>query len=213
MTKIAILNAIYILAVLALCRSSLGQCAQSNAPMDPSVIGKSLSASAGCSVGEQMFSGELRIEKWGVFFQPIHSTFFQGGPVCREEIVSVYVKSDMMAMIYHRPPTFPTFFEKSHPEKYQRYLNGDRSALPCTAVPIQKILVWGGKRDLFISLIGKMIEGTKMIRDYDCALSYASNSGSPISRQLLASTLAQHQIGNAAINYLYNIAYSNFFCI
>lgn len=57
-----------------------------------------------------------------------------------------------------------------------------------------------------------MITAFKGSRDQDCKASYGGPNR-PVSVKDLEDALAQHVIGNNALSYLYNLAYSNFFCI
>lgn len=187
-----------------------GQCGKrAPSPVDPAVLGKKLLNSGGCSPGGATSSSALRIESWGIFWQPLHSGAF-GDVVCPEEIVSLFIRRDMPAMLLWRPATRAKAFQKSHPAQYALFVKDRSGQFLCATVPVQKIAVWGPRRALFKSLVAKMVSGIRASRDLDCIL---ERGPPPTSVKDIERVLARHIVANNALTYLYSLAFSNFFCV
>lgn len=130
-------------------------------------------------------------------------------------------------MLYWRPAVNASFFKASHPRIYARHLEEKQNfeydltdiidiskytQFPCYKVQMQKIMVWGWRRKLFVSLVSKMIKGIKALRDKNCAKELVGDRRE-VTVDSLERELAFNLVANNALSYLYNTAYSNFFCV
>lgn len=185
-------------------------------PVNPEVIGKKIYNSAGCSPGGQTSNSALKIEPWGIFWQPLHSgryhyPYSPSQPVCPEEIVSLFARKDVPSVLLWRPAANAKAFEKSHPAQYALFLKDGSGKFPCAAVPVQKVPVWGPSRPMFKSLVAKMVKGILESRGQpSCRF---VKGPPPSSLEDVKIILASHLVANNALTYLYNLAYSNFFCV
>lgn len=178
-------------------------------PIPAQLIGKSSYGSGGCSPGGSQSSSSLTIYNWGMFFSPLF--YWEEG--CREHIVIAYTKSNVPAMIYHRPLVSPEYFNKSHPALYKKFKNGNGNVLPCNTVPVNKVFVWKN-RTLFVKLINSVASGLFSIRAQDC--SAPGNYGDPnrkFSWKELGERIKHDRITTSAIAYVHSLAYSNYFCV
>lgn len=182
-------------------------------PVDPSVIGKGVFANSGCSNGGGIYGQDVRIEPWGVYHRP---EFNQGldrdKEVCPEEIVAVFRKNDKMAMLYHRPRVPVGYFAKSYRDLYDRYRKGESVKFPCEEVPFVEVYVWR-HRKYFVSLVQRMARGLVMIRDWKNCEGVRFPVPETRTYAEVEVLIMRHRVVDAAINYLHNLAYSNFFCI
>lgn len=202
-----------IVLFLALIPLALAQCANNSVPLDPAVVGQSDFTSGGCSPGGATFSQSVRIEPWGVLYQPLFGHPFLGGPACPEHIVVLFSKSDKPAVILHRPQVDTMYFATAAPAVYKAFLKDSNTVWPCHKVPLQRVMVWGAGRKKFVALVGKAIKGIERIRDFDCNEIRGGPPGRPLSKPEVDKLLRRHRLTNAAINYLYGLSYSNFFCV
>ncbi len=208
------LSTILSLTFFCLFGNSFAKCPAKPIPVDYWALGKSLNAYPKCGPGANVSSTSMAVEPYGLVF---HDMFpwpnkYDG---CAEKIVFMFGKKDKMAHLLHRPHVKPQYFQNSHPAIYSSFMqNPDNAKLPCYSVPYNKVFVWGRQRQLFISLLRKAMKIATYIRNYNCD-SFQQPPNTIIMRdpQDVAKMLDRHRIGNAAINYLYNQAYTNFFCV
>lgn len=92
-------------------------------------------------------------------------------------------------------------FEKTHPQLYEQWKAGNKSIkFPCA---IEQVEVWGASRPRFVKLVSKMVSGIAHSRDLRC--DHPPSEG--------AKLLERQAVHANALSYLYNLAYSNFFCV
>lgn len=132
--------------------------------------------------------------------------------MCGEQIVVLFSKSDKPAKVLNRPGKPAAHFMDSHPKIYVKFLNNEFPKFPCDTIKVETVNVWGPQRARFKSLVASMASGAKDLRDLDCAAEYGGPNR-PITVQGLERYLAKHIVANNALSYLYNLAYSNFFCV
>lgn len=209
-----IVSTVVSLTFFCLFGNSFAKCADAPLPIDPWTLGKQISANPKCGPGANTSSTSISVEPFGLVFQDMFPwpTKYDG---CAENIVFIFEKKDKISHLLHRPHVKPQYFQNSHPELYATFMkNMDKVKFPCYLVPFNKVLVWGGQRQLFISLLKKAIKIATYVRDYNCD-SFQQPPNTVIMRdpQDVAKILDRNRIANAALNYLYNQAYTNFFCI
>lgn len=208
-----LLSTILSLTFFCMFGTSFAKCPASPIPIDYWALGKHLDAYPKCGPGANLSSTSITIEPYGLVFRDMFPwpDKFDG---CAENIVFIFEKKDRMAHLEHRPRVKPIYFQNSHPDLYYNFMQNPESVnLPCHLVPFNKVFVWGGQRQLFISLLKKAIKIATYVRDYNCD-SFQQPPNTVIMRDPkdVAIMLDRHRIGNAALNYLYNQAYTNFFC-
>lgn len=188
------------------------QCVNETAlPVERSVIGKSM-FTTGCSRGSGMYASELNIEDWGIIWRP--SYYWPNPPVCLEEIVAVFGKSDKPAMLLHRRETKGDHFKTSHPKLHKKCIESakdDSVQFPCESIKVMPISVWGPQRGLFKKLVGQMTDGIRYGRKSCVVENYIARpcvEGSDLER-----FLERYVIATNALVCLQNLAYSNFFCV
>lgn len=180
-----------------------GKC--SNSPL-PYLTGKSLLAYPSCGVVKNGSSTTLRVEEYGIFFSDMFPwpAGNSSTVVCAHEMVVIYTKKDKAAYILNRPSVTREYFSGGGAA------NNKKS---CARVPVEKVTAWG-ERKLFISLIRKAIKISLYIRDFNCD-NYRQPKNTVIMRDPkdVSDILERHRVANAAIDYLYATAYTNFFCL
>ena len=177
-------------------------------PLEPSVIGRG-DAQGGCSPGGNEFDVLLDIHSWGLYFRP----YFWYGNGCPEEIIIPYTKVNRPAVLYHRPHAKPSSFAKSHPNLLKKHRSGHFVKFPCRGRPVRKVHVWKNRAQ-FVSLLTKTVRGVEYIRDLDCmAPEYYGNPSTRYNWTEVQEKIAQDRVPTAALTFLHNLAYSNFFCV
>ncbi len=177
-------------------------------PLEPSVIGRG-DAQSGCSPGGQGFGVHLKLHSWGLYFRPS----FQFGYGCPEEIVILYTKMNRPAMLYHRPHVKPSSFAKSHPNLLKKHRSGHFVEFPCHGTPVRKVHVWKNRAQ-FVSLVTQAIRGVEYIRELDCTgPEHYGNPNERFNWTQVRERIARDRVPTAALTFLHNLAYSNFFCV
>lgn len=193
---------LYLLCILSLFANSAlampaAKCSFGRHPIDKDLFFKRLSEFSGCSPGGVTVNHNVRIEPWAVIYQPFNSPQSQEGsnnpsPTCREEIVSVYRRSNRLPMLYYRPPKFVPF--------------------DCTKIPIQKIMAWGPGRKRFTQLLKTMEFGIKLLRRTDCADEFPGFKPQ-LDRADVNRKLERERITTAALTYINGVAFNSYLCI
>lgn len=199
-----------ILFVNAALQNAIAQNVTYDVPLEPSLVGESL-VSTGCSPGGAQLSSLLRIESWGILFSPTFGRPYEGGPLCRTNIVSMFRRRDKPALILYRPSVNASFFASAAPQVFKTLQKDVYSPMLCDLVPTQEIEAWGPTRNTFIKLIHDSVSGIQFIRDFDCN----DERGVPFEFRFNEpeTTLKRHLVANAALTYLRGVAYDNFFRI
>lgn len=210
-----------ILAALAVLASA--QCL----PVDPAVVNKTIRSSLSCDRLFGPTEARFSIEPWGIFYKPLFTQIPVNELVCPEDITSLFRRKNMPPMVLWRPAVKADFFKKSHPALYAKHLDEKKNfqfdltnvidpkdfvQFPCETVKVQRITRWGPQQKLFVSLVKKMVAGIKAIRDHNCQKELFGDRRE-VSVKILEAELASAVVGNNALAYLYNLAYSNFFCV
>jgi len=191
--------ALYFACILSLLVTSVlampaPTCSLGKHPIDKDLFSKKISAFSGCSRGGITANHNVRIEPWAVIYQPFNFPQTQNGPLptCREEIISVYRRSNVVPKLYYRPAKFVPF--------------------DCTKIPIEKIMAWGPGRNRFKSLVMKMEVGIKDIRATDCNDEF-SGLKPQLSRQEVNDKLNRERITTAALTYINGVAFNSYLCV
>ncbi len=184
-------------------------CTTGKFPLELPAIRREATAPGGCSRGGSQSTSVLKVFRWGLLVSP--DFYYAAG--CREDIVTSYTRSNAPAMIYHRPPVGPEYFKNSYPGLYAKHLKREFVTWPCNKVPVRNVHVWNNRK-LFVSLLTKATRIAEYIRATDCAA--PENRGNPFdtfSWAYLRSRIAEDRVVTASINFLHNVAFSNFFCV
>lgn len=204
------------LALRALLTLAFAALARAQCPaVDDAFLIDSMTGHGGCTPSEFNKLSRLRIEPWAVIWQPPFETERLRSAVCPEEIVSVYRRSNEVALIIWRKPVWAKHFEKSHPELYAQYKKEIPVAFPCTNLPIENITAWGDTRDTFMMLLSRMAAGIRVSREQYCDGSVEGPHGkkSEIPLRDVKFHLDKHSIATNALSYLSSVAYNNYFCL
>lgn len=201
------------LFVLGLLRLAFAACTKPNVPLDPEVVGRSISAPGRCGRNGKLKRLNVAVEESGIRYHPLHVVKREkrkAWAVCPEEIVAVYRSSEKEAVIYHRPRTGVSYFRRRKPNLAKRYNKGEKSiSFPCDIVPVRIVLAWK-QRNYYIGLMRKLVAGIKHIRDADLACDDKRTSYR--SRKKTSHIIWRFQVANAALNFLHATSYANYFC-
>lgn len=187
--------------VLALLHGSFAQNITYNIPLDPSLVGQREFGKGACTPDGALFSSEVRIESWGIFFSPLFHKPYFGGPACEAHIVSLFRRQDKASLILYRPSVSTSFFSKVAPEAFNALKTNIQSPIPCALVAVQRVQAWGPTRNTFISLVRDAVSGLERIREFDC-VDLRSSPQTALKRSFITTS---------AITYYRKLAYDNFF--
>lgn len=176
-------------------------CALGKHPIDKALFYKTNKGFLFCRRAGLLVNEDVRIEPWAVIYTKGANTQKSAwvpvvGPVetCREEIVSVYRRSNVVPMLYYRTPKFVPF--------------------DCSKIPLEKVMAWGPGRKRFTTLIKRMEAGIKRMRTYDCP---DDGVGPPpksqFSRKEVDQLLNRERIITAALTYINGAAFNSYLCV
>ena len=203
---------VIVFALFALTANAMPKCTVGAKPIESSNIGKGSTGYGGCSRGGTTSSRGFKFRSWGLHYFPL----FGYGFTCQDDFVITYRKSNQPAMIYYRPAPKPDDFKTIAPKVYAEYKRGGLPIWPCNniKVPVQKVHVWK-QRALFVRLIKQAAKGVQHIRDYDCYTPPGPwhNPKREFSWKEVRQKIAEDRVRTTALNFLHDIAFSNFFCV
>jgi len=183
-------------------------CNSKPAPVDPSLLWKSISNIQTCQKTGASTNAYVQIRPWGIFYQPVEVVTFLSDAVCETKILFDYPRADKEMVIRYRPQAYWKDLEKIHPGIKTKYFTGQmRNIAPlCNDIPYRIIRPWG-PRNTFVKLLREVIKNLERMRDFQ--------EGSCNGRGALKpyQTLQKHKIANAAITYLRTVGYTYWVCI
>jgi len=170
-------------------------CPLGKTPTDPALFYTGATSASGCSRGGITINHSVRIEPWAVIYTAFNTPEVDFGPqpTCREEIVSVYRRINVIPKLYYRPAVF------------------DKGA-DCSKVTIRKIMAWGPDRKEFTALLKRMEKRIKEIRITDCADDYFGVKKT-WTRSELNGRIARERIATAALAIINGAAFNSYLCV
>lgn len=157
------------------------------APFEKSLIGSSAQSFGGCC--RFCPTTTLEIKNWAIVLtvNALAGDYW----FCDTKYAFAYEKADKRPVLYYTKPT------------------GNVSG-ECNA-KVQKINVWGSRRNEFKKLVNEAIMKAEEVRDFalrGCPVFSSMN----FTLDEVATILKNDRVATFAINYLNSIAYRNFFC-
>lgn len=172
-------------------------------PVEPFVMGKMIRSLSTCNYGGDWYHSFLSITESGISWTPLYYHDKFSKTVCPEKIDSVFRRKFAPAELLWTPPKVTSDFKDSHPEIFERFPSVNISLGPLCSGFTQRIRADGKTRPQFVKLVSKMVSGIVHSRNVKCD-----------SDRYGFKSLAENQIMRTnAITYLYNLAYSNHFCV
>lgn len=210
------MGVVQFIVISVLVRLGLCACPETAIPLEYWMVGEKVIGHAGCAPEEKKSTASLEVAPYGVIMEDMFPWPIEDkNDGCAEEIVVIFTKSDAAPYLIYRRNVKADYFAETHPEVYNAYIgNGSTGWLPCSEVAVQKVLVWGTDRQLFISLIRKAVKMARYIRDYAC-YSYGQPPNTTIvyEQHDIDAMLRRNRVATSVLSFLHAIAHSNFFCV
>lgn len=185
-------------------------------PFGDALVGKKVGTSQGC--GSKSNFVDVSILTWGLTYT---STDYLS--VCGAVITSAYQKSDKQAVLFYRPKQYIPDFKTIEPAMYKRYQEDLKDGSittsdykwPCWKIPVETVRIWTSPASTrrFKSLVAEMVTGAEAVRDFDFELKCSAPPGRKYTLNEVEKVKNKTIVASAAITYLTNLAYSNFFCV